>query len=84
MSQALSLVGAAIVLAAFAGLQRGRLTAESPAYQLANMVGAGTLAVAGAIANVWGFVILDVVWMSLAAAKLAALGRARSQQARTS
>jgi hypothetical protein len=76
MAQALSLVGAAFVLAAFAGLQVGRLDTRQASYQAANLVGAALLSVSAVMTGGWGFVVLNVVWAVFAAVKLAELARA--------
>ena len=75
MDQALSLVGAALVLGAFAGLQMGRLAPEQVRYQVANLVGAALLCTAALMTEGWGFVILNFVWAVFAAVKLAEIVR---------
>ena len=74
MTQLVSLVGAALVLAAFGGRQLGRLSAHSAVYQLMNLSGALILAVVAVLGRVWGFVLLNGVW---AAVSLIALVRLR-------
>lgn len=77
MTQALSLVGAFLVLVAFGGLQTDRLTVESAFYQATNLVGAALLALVGVLTTTWGFVVLNVVWGVFAAVKLVQLAGAR-------
>ena len=73
MAQVLSLVGAALVLAAFAALQLGRLTAAQRGYQLPNFAGAACLCASALMTQSWGFVILNGVWGAIALATLAGL-----------
>jgi hypothetical protein len=83
MDQALSLVGAALVLGAFAGLQVGRLRASQRGYQLANLVGAAMLCTSALMTRSWGFVLLNAVWAAVAAATLLGLtsgGRAATPE----
>jgi hypothetical protein len=62
LSQLISIVGAALVLGAFAALQF-RVTAPTGLwYLVANVVGSGLLAVAAAIEGLWAFVVLNTVW----------------------
>jgi fucose permease len=70
MAQTLSLVGAALVLGAFAGLQLGRLRPSQRRYQLANLVGAALLCTSALMTESWGFVILNAVWAAFAVATL--------------
>jgi hypothetical protein len=55
-------IGAVFVLAAFAALQFGRWRPDSLAYLVANVIGAGILAVAAAIGGDPGFLLLEGVW----------------------
>ena len=64
--QLLSLLGALLILAAFAGLQFGRTRAEAPAYLWANAVGAGLLAWVAWWERQWGFLLLETVWCAVA------------------
>lgn len=75
MTQVLSIVGAFFVLAAFTGLQLGRLDVESATYQVLNLVGAGVLTVTGWLTETWGFVLLNSVWTAISIFKLVKLAR---------
>ena len=57
-----SLVGGALILAAFIALQLGRVDAEDRRYQVLNLSGAIVLVAAALMAQLWGFVVLNVVW----------------------
>jgi len=60
--QAAGLLGCAILLAAYAGLQVFKLPKESVLFNAANLVGS-LLLLWGAVVNVaWGFIVLETVW----------------------
>jgi hypothetical protein len=65
LDQLVSLAGAALILAAYVGLQRGWLPRERRAYNALNFVGS-TLLTYAAVRN-WnlGFVILEGAWALL-------------------
>jgi hypothetical protein len=60
--QALQLVAAIVVLAAFVLSQQGRLSPDSVAYLLMNAVGTALLAVLAGIGGDLGFLLLEGVW----------------------
>ena len=62
MGQALQLMGAVLVLAAFALSQARILTPQSLRYLLLNLIGSGILAVLAAEERQWGFLLLEGVW----------------------
>ena len=66
-----SLVGGALILAAFIALQLGRVDAEDRRYQVLNFTGAIVLVAAALLAQLWGFVVLNVVWAGASAWALA-------------
>jgi hypothetical protein len=66
-----SLVGGALILAAFIALQLGRVDAEDRRYQVLNLSGAIVLVAAALLAELWGFVVLNVVWAGASAWALA-------------
>lgn len=71
MATTVQVVGALLVLAAFAAAQLGRWSTESTPYLVTNLVGAGVLA-GSALANAqWGFVLLNATWATVAAVGLA-------------
>jgi hypothetical protein len=76
--QFVSLVGAALVLAAFGGRQLGRLSADRAVYQIMNLAGALILTVVALLGRVWGFVLLNGVWATVSLIALVRLERRRS------
>ena len=78
MIQAVSLVGAALVLGAFGGRQLGRLSADSAVYQIMNLAGALILAGVAILGRVWGFVLLNGVWATVSLIALVRLERRRA------
>jgi hypothetical protein len=62
MDQVLQILGALMVLAAFAAAQFGLLDARSYPYLLLNMVGSAILAVLALEERQWGFLLLEGVW----------------------
>lgn len=65
IDQAASLAGAALILAAYFALQRGRLARESRSYNALNLV--GSIFLTYAAVRQWnpGFVILEGSWALL-------------------
>ena len=57
-----SLVGGALILAAFIALQLGRVDAQNRLYLALNVSGSCVLVVSALLAQLWGFVVLNVVW----------------------
>jgi hypothetical protein len=70
------IVGALLVLAAFALAQARALSPQARAYLILNVVGASVLAVDAYIERQWGFLLLEGVWAIIAAWGLVARGRA--------
>ena len=66
MSQAVQVVGALVILAAFAAAQAGRLDVRSRTYLVLNVVGAGLLALDAWRERQWGFLLLEAVWALVA------------------
>ena len=62
LSQWISIAGAVMVLGAFAALQFRKVGPEHRFYLLFNVLGSGSLAVAGAMEELWAFVVLNTVW----------------------
>lgn len=62
IDQLISLVGAALILAAFAANVFEKLNNQSPAYHVLNMLGAGFLTYTAVVGSQWGFILLEGVW----------------------
>lgn len=76
-----SIVGGALILAAFIALQLGRVDAEDRRYLTLNLGGAIVLVASALLAELWGFVVLNVVWAAASAWGLAR-GRVREEDVR--
>ena len=63
--QVISLLGAAMVLLAYLGYQRGWMTREQRVYNLLNLVGSAMLAWVAIADRRWGFIALEVIWALL-------------------
>jgi hypothetical protein len=67
MAQVIQIVGALIVLGAFAGSQLGELPTDSRLYLMLNMVGSAILTVLAVVEGQIGFVLLEGVWAAVSA-----------------
>jgi hypothetical protein len=65
MTQWLQIIGAVLLLSAFAAAQWGGLPATSVAYLAVNTVGAADLAVLALAAQAWGFTLLEGTWAAI-------------------
>ena len=70
-----SLVGAALILGAYAGSQFGKLASNRSPYLVLNLLGAAALAAAALSQRLWGFVILNTVWALVSLRSLLVSGR---------
>ena len=62
MEQAFQITGAIVILIAFGLAQVGRLDLRSYPYLILNVVGAGILAIDAWRNDLWGFLLLEIVW----------------------
>jgi hypothetical protein len=76
MMQILQMVGAVVLLAAFAARQAGTISDSSWLYLLANTAGAADLAVTALVGQDWGFVVLEGAWAVISAVALRKCWRA--------
>jgi hypothetical protein len=60
--QLTSLAGAALVLIAYVGLQRGWLPREGRPFNLLNLIGSLLLGWVAIDDRRWGFIVLEVAW----------------------
>jgi hypothetical protein len=62
MDQVIQVLGSLLILAAFAGAQRGSLSQTSITYLALNLVGSAVLAVLAWYERQWGFLLLESCW----------------------
>jgi len=65
MEQAVSITGALLILAAYAGNQFALLDRRDRVYNVMNLVGSVVLTVIALRASQWGFVLLEGAWAVL-------------------
>lgn len=76
MDQVIQVVGALMILVAYAAAQTGRWTTDKPLYLWLNLVGSIILAVLAAMTENWGFLLLEGVWAIVTAGSLLKRNRA--------
>ena len=67
MDQLIQIIGALLILAAFAAVQFDRMRPDSRLYLALNLLGSVILAVLAFAASQWGFVLLETVWAIVSA-----------------
>ena len=75
MDQVVQVVGALLILSAFAALQFGRMRADSGIYLMLNFAGSMVLTVLTRYEEQWGFLLLEAVWVLVSAWGLIQLAR---------
>ncbi len=73
IEQAVQLLGAFMVLGAFAALQFGRLRVDEVRYLLLNAIGSGLLLLVAIHDREWGFILLEATWTGVSAFALVRL-----------
>lgn len=73
MIQGISVAGALLILLPFAASQLGRLSVQTLAYQLMNLIGSGALTAVAVIERQYGFILLEGAWALVSAAGLVRL-----------
>ena len=67
MEQLVQVIGALLILTAFAAAQFGRLDQRSVSYLVLNLIGSVILAVLAAIEEQLGFLLLESIWAIVSA-----------------
>jgi len=80
MDQVIQVIGAVMILIAYAAAQAGRWSTDSLIYLILNLIGSAVLAVLAAASKNWGFLLLEGVWAIVTATSL--LNRRRKTAAR--
>ena len=76
MDQVIQIAGALMILAGFAGLQLGKISAVSRTYLVLNLVGSVVLTALALHEEQWGFLLLETVWAIVSLWSLVTGGRA--------
>lgn len=67
MAQAIQIIGALIILGAFAASQLGELPTDSRLFLLLNLVGSVVLGIIAVVEGQVGFILLEGVWAVVSA-----------------
>lgn len=81
IDQAVQIVGALLILTAYAAAQFGVLDQSSRLYLVLNLIGSATLAVLAWYESQLGFLLLEVVWALVSAWSLGQVLRGRQPAA---
>ncbi|HEX6752457.1 MAG TPA: hypothetical protein VF093_02555 [Solirubrobacterales bacterium] len=79
MDQLVQVIGALLILAAFAAAQLGAMDPHSRVYLALNLVGSTVLAVLAWEERQWGFLLLEIVWAGVSLWGLGQLWHGRPQ-----
>jgi hypothetical protein len=82
VDQVVQIVGALLILAAFAAVQFERMRPDSRLYLALNLLGSAILGVLAVAASQWGFVLLEGVWAIVSAWSLVGALRSSGSAAR--
>lgn len=77
MDQVVQVAGALMILAGYAGLQLGKISAVSRMYLVLNLIGSAVLAGLAWHEEQWGFLLLEFVWAIVSAWSLVQVLRGR-------
>lgn len=77
MDQVVQIVGALLILVAYAAAQFGLMDPYSRLYLVLNLVGAVILTVLALRERLWGFLLLEVVWAAVSLRGLIQVWRGR-------
>ena len=67
MTEVMQVVGAVLILIAFAAIQRGTLEPHARSYLLLNLMGGLVLGWVAVAEKDWGFLLLETVWSAVSA-----------------
>jgi hypothetical protein len=83
MDQVIQVIGALMILVAYAAAQAGRWNTDDVLYLVLNEIGSVILAVLAAISQNWGFLLLEGVWAVVTAISLLQLKKRRQAHVHT-
>jgi hypothetical protein len=78
MDQLVQVVGALLILIAYAAAQFGAMSQHSRVYLVLNLVGSIILAVLAFVESLWGFLLLEAFWAAVSLWGLAQVLRGRT------
>jgi hypothetical protein len=79
VDQVIQVIGALMILVAYAAAQAGRWSTDALLYLWLNLLGSAILAVLAGMSENWGFLLLETVWAIVTAGSLLKRGRATAQ-----